>query len=296
MSVLPDVQSTKVATSFGEIEYLERGEGEAVLVVHGSPGGCDQGLLLGDFLVDAGFRVVIPSRPGYCQTPLTTQNSSIDAQADAHAALMTELGIDRFAVLCWSGGGPSSYRLAVRHPQRVSAIVAVAALSGAHVWNESLDERFFMHTRLGYVMLAALARWAPKQSISATLAAEGKLSKPELKELTAAVAADPKKSSFVAALSLMASQTPPRKIGIGNDKQNYAAIVDLELDAVTAPVLLFHGDADLDVDPTNSDRAAATLANAKLEVMSKGGHISFWIAPDSDAMQERTVQFLRSHH
>lgn len=64
----------------------------------------------------------------YLGTPLEGRET-IDAQADLHAALLDVLGIERTGVLGWSGGGPSSYRLAVRHPQRVSGLVVLAGVS-----------------------------------------------------------------------------------------------------------------------------------------------------------------------
>lgn len=73
--------SSRIATGFGPIEYVDRGQGLLVLVVHGSPGGCDQGSLVADFLVRAGMRAVIPSRPGYPVTPPTEANRSIDGSA-----------------------------------------------------------------------------------------------------------------------------------------------------------------------------------------------------------------------
>ena len=88
-------------TAFGRIEYLDRGQGPPVLVVHGSPGGHDQGSLMADFLVAAGLRAIIPSRPGYLGSELNEANCSIDGSADALAALMAGLGIDRFA--CCAG-------------------------------------------------------------------------------------------------------------------------------------------------------------------------------------------------
>jgi pimeloyl-ACP methyl ester carboxylesterase len=103
-----------IETAAGPIEVARAGDGPPVLVVHGMPGGSDQALAMGAFLVDAGFGVVAPSRPGYLGTPLG-EHTAIDAQADLLASLMSALGHERFAVLAWSGGGPSAYRLVVRH-------------------------------------------------------------------------------------------------------------------------------------------------------------------------------------
>src|SRR3954451_24047503 len=115
-------------TGLGPVEYVTRGQGRPVLVVHGTPGGHDQAEAMAGFLPADEFQAIMPSRPGYLGTPLEGRET-IDQQADLHAALLDHLGIDSVGVLCWSGGGPSSYRLAVRHPERVNAIVALAAVS-----------------------------------------------------------------------------------------------------------------------------------------------------------------------
>jgi pimeloyl-ACP methyl ester carboxylesterase len=85
-------------TSYGPIEYAEAGNGPPVLVIHGAGGGFDQGLDIGEKLVRNGFRVIAPSRFGYLRTPLP-QDASAAAQADAHAALLDALHIERCAVV-----------------------------------------------------------------------------------------------------------------------------------------------------------------------------------------------------
>lgn len=105
----------------GPIEYAETGEGEPMLVIHGAGGGYDQGLLIGRGL-GAGFRLIAPSRFGYLRTPVP-ENSSAAAQADAHAALLDALLVERAIVVAASAGGPSAIELALRHPERVKALV-----------------------------------------------------------------------------------------------------------------------------------------------------------------------------
>src|SRR5450756_2022185 len=48
----------QVDTTLGEIGAVDTGDGPPVLFVHGTPGGSDQGALMGRFLVAAGFRVI----------------------------------------------------------------------------------------------------------------------------------------------------------------------------------------------------------------------------------------------
>ena len=121
---------TLVATGCGPIEYAEVGTGPAVLLVHGAGGGYDQMLPMARELAEAGFRAITVSRFGYLGTRLP-EDASPAAQADAHACLLDALRIERAAVLGASAGAPSSMQLALRHPQRVSALVLLVPLAYA---------------------------------------------------------------------------------------------------------------------------------------------------------------------
>lgn len=114
---------TIAQTSAGPIEYAEQGQGEPLLLIHGAGGGYDQGLLIGrDF--GEGRRIIAPSRFGYLRTPVP-EDSSPAAQADAHAALLDHLGIEKAIVAGVSAGGPSAIEVALRHPERVSTLILI---------------------------------------------------------------------------------------------------------------------------------------------------------------------------
>jgi pimeloyl-ACP methyl ester carboxylesterase len=114
-------------TVVGPVEYAESGEGPAVLVVHGTPGDWQQARALAADLSGA-HRVLLPSRPGYGRTPLSTGRSPRE-QAEAHRALLDALGIERAAVIGVSGGGPSSRALAAHSRDRCSALVLCCAVA-----------------------------------------------------------------------------------------------------------------------------------------------------------------------
>jgi hypothetical protein len=103
-AVSAEIQSETATTPVGLVEYARIGDGAPVLVVHGSPGGYDQGAVLARFVVEAGCEAIVPSRPGYCGTPLGNLRTP-DKQAELLMALLDHLGVDRVGVLCWSGGG-----------------------------------------------------------------------------------------------------------------------------------------------------------------------------------------------
>jgi len=196
-------EETVVDTPSGPVAYREEGEGPPVLFVHGSPGGSDQGLLMGRFLAEAGNRVVAPSRPGYLATPLREDNGSAGATAECLAGLMGSLGAETFGVVCWSGGGPSSYHLAAAHPDRVRALVACAAVSGTYTFATGVAsiESSLMSSGLGGFVLHTMAEHAPKSLIASTVKEEGKLSRTEAKELTEHIWDHEDKRDFVLALS-----------------------------------------------------------------------------------------------
>src|SRR3712207_363286 len=99
-----DITTTE---EFGEIEYAVRGKGPPVLLVHGAGGGYDQGLLIGENYVGDGHRFIAPSRFGYVRSPIPEEGSPA-AQADAYAALLDALGVERVGVVAFSDGGPSA--------------------------------------------------------------------------------------------------------------------------------------------------------------------------------------------
>lgn len=281
-----------VETALGPVDLVRDGEGPAVLVPHGTPGGNDQGLALGRFLVAAGFEVLAPARPGYQDSPLEGR-ATIDQQADLHAALLDALAVERAGVLAWSGGGPSAYRLAVRHPDRVSSLVTACAVSGPLVIEVAASEKFAMNTRVGNWTMRLLARHAPKATVQALLKAEGDLSKDELSALTGETMADPDARDVVLAVAAAAADHAHRGAGIDNDYAQFAAIDSLELERVRVPTLVIGAEGDEDVPPAHPDFAAATIPGAEHLVIPRGTHLALWVHPDAAQSQQRVIEFLR---
>lgn len=127
-----DWRSTQ--TSFGTIEYLDRGAGPVVLVIHGITQAADGGLRdLAEELVPDGYRLLVPSRFGYFGSEMP-EHATPEMQADAFGGFMDALGIADAVVLAGSAGSTSALHLAVRHPERVRALVLVSAnVPGPHL-------------------------------------------------------------------------------------------------------------------------------------------------------------------
>ncbi len=280
-------------TPLGPVEFETRGTGTPVLVVHGTPGGWDAGRAMAGFLPADDFLAIYPSRPGYLGTPLEGREA-IDQQADLHAALLDSLGVERAGVVFWSGGGPSSYRLAVRHPRRVAALVALTAVSQRYPRpEEDLGDRLMFRTAPGNWMLRMLAAHAPKQLISSTEQSEGDLSKEDLRRHVDQVFADPVKRDFVLALDATVTQRSDRRPGYENDLDDFDAIDDLQLERIAAPTLVVWGDADTDVPPAHSEHGAATIPGAQSLVLAGGTHLAFYTHEDATSAQARALTLLR---
>ena len=279
-------------TELGPVEYAVVGTGAPVVVIHGSPGGIDAAALMAGFLPRDGIAAILLSRPGYLGTELGDR-TTIDQQADLMAALLDHLGVERAGVFSWSGGGPAGYRLAVRRPDRVNALVAFAAVSQAyHLPKADVATRLMFTTGAGRWLLRLLAAHQPKQYIAGSLSGEGDLTKEQLEQRVEEVFADPVKRDFVLALGPTAGQDKARRTGYANDLQQFAAIASLELEAITTPTLVVQGTADSDLPPAQSTFAAETIPGAELLTLDTGTHLALFTHPDAVSAQARVVDFL----
>ncbi len=285
-----------ITTSAGNVEVDTHGSGTPVVVVHGSPGGVDAARAMSRFLTEDDFETICVSRPGYLRTPLGSTEPSIDHEADLLAAVLDAVEVERAGVLAWSGGGPAAYRLAVRHPDRVSAVVAIAAVSSRWVAPKpAAAERFLFGTATGNRLIAFLARRAPRQVVWAALAGEGSIRGEQLRTLTRQAMADPPQRRLILDIATTVNKAGERRAGWQNDVANFAHIDSLDLDRVRCPVLLVHGDADTDAPITDSRFAHAELADSRLVVMESGTHLAFYAHPDAPNVQEQARRWLFDH-
>lgn len=285
-----------ITTALGDVEVSLQGSGTPVLIIHGSPGGVDGAVAMSRFLSPEEFRTVCVSRPGYLNTPLPTDDPSIDREADLLAAVLETLDIGRVGVLAWSGGGPSAYRLAVRHPKKVSALVAIAACSGRWVAPKpDLSQRLLFGTALGTRLIELMSRYRPAHLVKGALEGEGSVRGKELDDLARSVMADADQRQLVLETALTVSTAGERKAGWENDVRNFAKTESLELEHVLCPTLLVHGDADTDAVPEYSHSAHAKIPNSKLVIMRLGTHLAFYADPQAAEVQEQARAWFKDH-
>lgn len=258
----------------GPLEYVDTGEGDAVLSLHGAMGGHDQALLLAMAgLSDwAGRRILAPSRPGYLGTPLETAKTP-EAQADLFAALLDRLDIAAADVIAVSGGGPSAIHFAARHPQKCRSLILVSACSGTLTIPPEYQDRFegmVKMTRLAPVrwIMAAMGRFAPERAIRQSILDA---------DMRRRTLADPEAGPLIRALQRSTmTRLNKRMPGLLNDTANCAAIDALPIGVVKAPVLVIHGKADRVVPFAHAERVSQILPEAHLLEIPEGEHVALF--------------------
>ena len=113
--------SKTVQLSYGNMSYIDTGEGKTVLSVHGIFGGYDQAYdTCKDFSSD--YRIIAPSRFGYLGSDILGDGTPAE-QATAYVELLDELGIDKVYLLATSAGGSVAIRFALDYPERTKGLI-----------------------------------------------------------------------------------------------------------------------------------------------------------------------------
>jgi pimeloyl-ACP methyl ester carboxylesterase len=111
-----------------QIFYREAGVAEAphLLLLHGFPSASHMFRDLIPLLADR-FHVIAPDLPGFGQSgmpPRSAFSYTFDNLASVIDRFTKVVGLDRFAVYVFDYGAPIGFRLAMRHPERITGIVS----------------------------------------------------------------------------------------------------------------------------------------------------------------------------
>jgi pimeloyl-ACP methyl ester carboxylesterase len=250
--------SRLIQTNKGILEYAETGTGPAVLISAGM-GGYDLGLQFA--WPDSGFRFLSVSRPGYLRTPLFT-GRTFEEQADAFAALLDSVGIEKVGMIGISSGGPAAIQFALRHPHRCWALVLIASpnqpLPSGNTIMDIFNSQMLTSDFLAWMVL--------KPFISKYFL---KHHERELIEVS------PEKKDMFTAVSKSLFPLSFRRAGIANDLQCIQNMPLYPIDLIQVPTLVIHGDEDEVVPYKHAEWSAGRIRQALFLLVEGGGHLSF---------------------
>lgn len=292
-------EGSKIAsTSMGEIEYALIGSGPVLLMLHGGPGGYDQGLLDVEMWTKEGFSLLAISRPGYLRTPLST-GETFEEQADAIEALLDALGISKVAILGASAGGPVALHFALRHPDRIWALILMAAVSKEYIVNQdqlnSTLGRILMSNSVAdfgiwlYDILTRRATaWSLKEALKETMILDSKGKDDYVRQ----VMDIPEQVAWYKRFIRTTCPMSPRMAGLNNDLNQLEQVSFTSLGAIKCPTLVIHGTADGDVSYANAEFSFSSIPNARLCSLENIGHL-VWLGEHVSKMNSDILGFLR---
>ena len=122
------VNFRKVGVDGIKVFYREAGPKDAptILLLHGFPTASHMFRDLIPQLADR-FRLIAPDLPGFGQSDMPTRNAftyTFENIANVIDRFAEVIGLHRFAMYVFDYGAPVGFRLAVRHPDRVTALIS----------------------------------------------------------------------------------------------------------------------------------------------------------------------------
>jgi pimeloyl-ACP methyl ester carboxylesterase len=290
--VLHVVNSSVANTAMGPVEYATAGNGHPILYFHGTGAANDLILRIEGPLLADGFRLIVPNRPGYGNTPLSSGRSSSDC-ADLSAALLDELGIKAAIVMGCSGGGLFAVRFVERHPERTVCLVLQCAQT--HRWDAAawLPE----HSRWTYPILI---RPHLRRLLLAAYRWNLKFARPlALLRLESGRRIDEARSNAAALelseLTLRSMKDCQRRgEGFENDFDILLGEDLLTPGTITCPTLVIHDALDPMAPLAHYQWTIECIPHAERCDVHALGHL-IWIGVGADAMHSQRVRFLRTH-
>ncbi|HBX68997.1 MAG TPA: alpha/beta hydrolase [Chloroflexi bacterium] len=255
--------SRTAETRLGSIVYGKRGEGPPVLVIHGAGGGFDQALHVAEGLAE-GFEWIAPSRFGYLGTPLP-EDGSPAAQANAHAALLDFLGIERAAVIGMSAGGPSALQFALRYPERCTGLVMMAGVSqGMLAVSPNLE---VIEKLVNWLYASDYLTWLGLQLAIHRLVPSLGVPLSVTRSLSAA------DKAWLRTLLEYALPIRERTVGLIHDYVTVLSLEVLPLAQIRVPTLIVHARDDGLVSLKHAQFCVENIPQAQMLELPRGGHL-----------------------
>ncbi len=259
--------------------YCVVGEGKPVVYFHGTASSRLEALLLRELASTAELQIIGIDRPGYGLSTFSQRKNLQDFNPDINS-LTEHLGIERFGVLGWSGGGVFALAYLACHPDRVTR----AVIAGAPALPFDVSTAHNMPLARYVMKIPFLGLFAMKRMSGQVLKANGDIpaflkSRQGRRMLHACSKSDLKFFSDSSWITLMyQSMAEAFRQGDG------AKAVLMEHQAFLKPwpvtfskipagkLVIWHGSEDLTCRVANAGLIAKSVLGSQLEIFDGAGH------------------------
>jgi 3-oxoadipate enol-lactonase len=212
-------------------------------------------------LAEAGLRVIAFDNRGVGRSERPPGPYTVAEMADDAVAVLDAAGVDRVHVYGISLGGMIAQEVALRHPERVRALVLGATTAGGDAFVPAAPE-IVAFLQLRAQMTAEHAVWA---SVPINYAPRTRLEGGD-----------------------RIAQDVARRLRFPVESEYYSAQLaaanghDARVEEIRAPTLVVHGEEDVLIPPVNGERLAAAIPGAELSMWPGAAHLYFTDDPDID--------------
>lgn len=264
------------------IHAVVMGSGPDLVLIHGASGNTrDLTFAFAGLMADR-YRVIVFDRPGMGYTgrtdpahgrAFTSRAESPAEQADLLVAAARALGADRPIVLGHSYGNTVALAWALRHPDRIAAIVNVAGV--ALPWPGSLGLQYRVNGSAigGAILPPVITAFVPESVIERAFAS--------------VFAPDPVPPGYAAhfgeglTLRRASLRANARQV---NGLRPHVVEMSADYGQLSLPIEIVHGDADTTVPLSiHAEPFAARVPSARLTILPGIGHMPHHAAPEAVA-------------
>ncbi|MGE9753858.1 alpha/beta fold hydrolase [Bacillus inaquosorum] len=270
------------------LEYSVTGKGAPIMVMHGGHSNCYEEFGYTS-LVEHGYSVITPSRPGYGRTSKEIGKSLADA-CRFYVKLLDHLQIDSVHVIAISAGSPSGICFASHHPERTNTLTLQSAITKE--WLTPQDTEY----KVGRILFRPpVEKWLWKLASSLNNAFPRLMFRamsPQFSTLSFQRIKSMMDEKDIDAFRKMNSRQRSGE-GFLLDLPQTAAVSSKELQAITCPVLIMQSVYDGFVDLSHAHHAKEHIPDAALCLIHSWGHL-IWLGKEAAETDRIILEFLES--
>lgn len=269
------VVSTMLDTRWGAVEFVDRGDGVPLFLSHGVLGGHDNVRDLVDLWFGPQYRAIGPSRFGYLGSTMPA-SATVTDQADAFAALLDHLHLERVVMCGFSAGGPPTIRFALRYPDRLAGLI----LGSSYLPGMAKAIPQALHPLIRAIVGWERGWWLLNEHCPGLLA----------RIMGVPKGWDPSQDADFLAIRSALFPVRPKKLGIAFDALVSEPASDaFPLEDIRVPTLIVHAADDRLAPYEHVKPAAERIPNSRLVTIEAGGHLFLHHAAE---VREATTVFI----